>query len=76
VAGEVKGVDSRAGSVGGRTIATIRSQFHKTPRGNSVAPTNGPVHTRKRACKVKGGAQGLRSAPANAMRRTERRIFE
>jgi len=26
---EVKGVDSRAGSVGGRTIATICSQFHK-----------------------------------------------
>jgi len=26
---EVKGVDSRAGGVGGRTIATIFSQFHK-----------------------------------------------
>jgi len=29
VVGEVKGVDSRAGGVGGRTIATICSQFHK-----------------------------------------------
>jgi hypothetical protein len=26
---EVKGVDSRTGGVGGRTIATICSQFHK-----------------------------------------------
>jgi hypothetical protein len=26
---EVKGVESRAGGVGGRTIATICSQFHK-----------------------------------------------
>ena len=26
--GEVKGVDSRAGGVGGRTIATICIQFH------------------------------------------------
>ena len=29
VVGEVKGVDSRAGSVGRRTIATICSHFHK-----------------------------------------------
>ena len=29
VVGEVKGVDSRAGGVGGRTIATICGQFHK-----------------------------------------------
>jgi len=27
--GEVKGVDSRAGGVSERTIATISSQFHK-----------------------------------------------
>ena len=29
VVGEVKGVDSRAGNVGGRAIATISSQFYK-----------------------------------------------
>ena len=48
--------------VGSRTIATMRRQFHKlrekTPRGSKVALTNGPVHTRKRACK--GRARGER----------------
>ena len=40
--GEVKGVDSRAGGVGGRTVATICSQFrklhYKTPRGDRCGP--------------------------------------
>jgi len=47
---EVKDVNSRAGSVGGRTIATICSQAHKlswkTPRSNKVALTGGPVQRR------------------------------
>jgi len=33
VVGVVKGVDSRAGGVRGRTIATICSEFHKPPLG-------------------------------------------
>ena len=47
-----------------RTIATMCRQFHKlrwkTPRGKKVARTDGPVHTRKRACKGRArGAVGV-----------------
>jgi len=65
VVGEVKCIDSRAGGVGGRAIAAIRSQFHKlhwkTPRGNKrykVMLTDGPVPARKRACKERASRAG------------------
>ena len=48
-----------------RTIATMCRQFHKlrwkTPRGKKVALTNGPVHTRKRACKGRARGAGGRT---------------